>query len=365
MFKQVTFHKADWLEGRMIPADATAGTWQRVGPLSALPALLRDVGADPGPILLAAGLLSDSLDDPEALIPYAAMGQLLDASVQVANVPLIGLLVGQRARVEQLGLVGRLMRNAPALGDAIVDLVAHHQRYVRGGIPVFVNSSEAAILTYTIYDEGAVAIDQIYDGAVAAGCAILRELTGQSPAEVRLAHRAPDDTVAYRRFFDAPVTFDSEQSALVYQRKQLAAPVRGADSLIRERLVRQVNEYWRIREPDLVDRVIRLLASGAIGTTPGAEDVARRLSMHPRTLNRKLRERGLCFRDLTAKARFQLARQLLSETRMSVTGIGLALGYADVSVFSRAFIRWSGLPPSAWRAQPARRPDEPSVKIAE
>ena len=170
----------------MIHADATAGTWQRVGPLSALPAILRDLHADPGPILLAAGLPSNSLDDPDALIPYAAMGQLLDASVHLANVPLIGLLVGQRARAEQLGLVGRLMRNAPALGDAIVDLVAHHQRYVRGGIPVFINSSEAAILTYTIYDEGVVAIDQIYDGTLAAGCAIFRELTGQSPAEVRL-----------------------------------------------------------------------------------------------------------------------------------------------------------------------------------
>jgi hypothetical protein len=68
------------------------------------------------------------------------------------------------------------------------------------------------MLTYTIYDEGMVAIDQIYDGHLAAGCAIFRDLTGQSPAEVRVAHRVPDDAGAFRRFFDLPVIFDSEQS---------------------------------------------------------------------------------------------------------------------------------------------------------
>jgi AraC-like DNA-binding protein len=347
----------------MIPAAAVAGTWQRVGPLSLLPAILRDAGVEAGAILLAAGLDIGSLDDPEALIPYAAMGRLLEASVR-SGVSLIGLLVGQRARVEALGLVGCLMRNAPTLEDAIVDLVSNHQRYVRGGVPVFLNTSDPAILTYTIYDEDVVAIDQIYDGTVAAGCAIFRELTGESPMEVTIARRAPDDAGVYRRFFDAPVIFDSEQSALIYQRRQLAAPVRGADPNLREQLLRQVNDYWRIKQPDLVDSVIRLLASGATGTTLGARDVARRLSMHPRTLDRRLRERGLLFRDLTAKARFQLARQLLSETGMSVTDIGLALGYADLSVFSRAFLRWSGLPPSEWRARRCIPPNADAARIA-
>jgi hypothetical protein len=66
------------------------------------------------------------LDDPEALIPYPAMGRVLEASVRLGKVPLIGLLVGRRARAEALGLVGRLMRNAPTLEDAILDLVSHH-----------------------------------------------------------------------------------------------------------------------------------------------------------------------------------------------------------------------------------------------
>nr|WP_294525130.1 AraC family transcriptional regulator [uncultured Rhodopila sp.] len=345
----------------MAPA---AGTWQRVGPLSALPSVLRDFGVDPAPILLASGLSPDSLDDSEALIPYAAMGRVCEAAVRLGKVPLIGLLVGQRARSGGLGVVGRLMQTAPTLEDAIVDLVSNHQRYVRGGVPVFLNSADPAILTYTIYDEDVVAIDQIFDGMLAAACAIFRELAGESPVEVRIAHRSPDDAGAYRRFFGAPVVFDSEQSVLVYQRSQLAAPVRGADPAAREHLLREVDAYWRIKEPDLVDRVNRLLAAGTMGGAPGAKDVARRLSMHPRTLDRRLRERGLLFRDLSAKARFHLARQLLMETGMSVTAIGLALGYADISVFSRAFVRWSGLPPSEWRVRRSVAPDDVPVKVA-
>jgi AraC-like DNA-binding protein len=348
----------------MATVEPAAGSWQRVGPLSAFSAVLRDAAVDPAPILLAAGLTPEGLDDPEALIPFATMGRLFQAAVRLGDVRLIGLLAGRRARAEHLGIVGQLMRNAPTLGDAIVDLVSNHERYVRGGIPYLLSTSDLAIVAYAIYDEDAVAVDQIYDGNLAAGCAIFRELAGQSPAEVRVAHRVPDDAGAYRRFFDAPIIFDSEQSALVYRRSQLDSPVRGADPRVRERLLREVDTYWRIKQPDLVDRVTRLLVSGTMGATTGAKDVAARLSMHPRTLDRRLRERGLLFRELSAKARFQLARQLLTDTRLSVTDIGLALGYADISVFSRAFSRWSGLPPSDWRARPAMVTDESSPRIA-
>ena len=73
------------------------------------------------------------------------------------------------------------------------------------------------------------------------------------------------------------------------------------------------------------------------------------LSMHPRTLNRRLQAEGTSFRKLANEARFLIARQLLAGTRMEVTDIGLALGYAELSGFTHAFQRWSGTAPSEWR----------------
>ena len=81
----------------------------------------------------------------------------------------------------------------------------------------------------------------------------------------------------------------------------------------------------------------------------GLESVARRLSMHPRTLNRRLQAEGTTFRRLLNEARFEVARQLLAGTRIAVTEIGAALGYTDTSAFSHAFRRMAGTSPNEWR----------------
>jgi AraC-like DNA-binding protein len=71
--------------------------------------------------------------------------------------------------------------------------------------------------------------------------------------------------------------------------------------------------------------------------------------MHPRTLNRRLKAEGTTFRKLLNEVRFEVAGQLLLGTRMGVTGIATALGYADISAFTHAFSRMAGVPPHTWR----------------
>jgi AraC-like DNA-binding protein len=62
-----------------------------------------------------------------------------------------------------------------------------------------------------------------------------------------------------------------------------------------------------------------------------------------------LQAEGRTFRELTNEARFEVAQQLLAGTRMDITNVAFALGYADPSGFTHAFHRWSGLAPSEWR----------------
>ena len=47
--------------------------------------------------------------------------------------------------------------------------------------------------------------------------------------------------------------------------------------------------------------------------------------------------------------RMQRARQMLSQTDMTVTGIAYRLGYTDVASFVRGFRRVTGQSPTAWR----------------
>ena len=330
------------------------GGWQRVGVLTELPPLLEEFGVDPTALLAAVGLPPDALRDPENSLPFLAMGQLIGACVEATKCSHFGLALGQRTGASGLGLVGRLMENAPTLGTALLDLVTNQHRYVRGASPYLQRLGEVFLLGYAIYEPMVQGFEQISDGAVAIGCNIVRELTGLQPTEVMLSRSVPDDCGPYRRFFGAPVRFDAEQSALVYPVSYLAASVRGADAELRAELEKRVQAYWAVSMPDFSSQVMRALRTRCMLGSPSLSSVARLMSLTPRTLNRRLREEGTTFRDVLSEARFELARQLLEGTSMDVTAIGAAFGYADTSVLTRAFHRWSGLTPTEWRERSRR-----------
>ena len=86
---------------------------------------LRDFGLDPDPIIKAAGLDPRLFEDGTSVIPHRALGRLCALSVARTQCRHFGLLVGQRATILSLGLVGRLMLHSETFGDALRSLVAH------------------------------------------------------------------------------------------------------------------------------------------------------------------------------------------------------------------------------------------------
>src|SRR5262249_32041473 len=125
--------------------------------------------------------------------------------------------------------------------------------------------------------------------------------------------------------------------------------VASADSERRELLQQSVAAYWALEQPSITHAVTRLLRARVVFPGTSLEEIAGEFSMQPRTLNRRLQEEGKTFRELVNEARFEVARQLLAGTRMGITDVALALGYAEPSGFTHAFQRWSGVAPSEWR----------------
>ncbi|MGA9867127.1 MAG: AraC family transcriptional regulator [Acetobacteraceae bacterium] len=327
-----------------------SGGQQRVGALAEVPQLLRELGADPAEVAAGVGLDVSVLHDPENSIPFTAAGRLLQAGAMRTGCAHFGLLVGQRCDTRSLGLVGRLMRNARTWGRAVQDLVDNQHRYVRGGVPYLVVHGGVAWAGYAIHQQGTESIDHFCDGAIAIGFNMMRELCGSLPSEVLLSRRPPADIQPYRRFFRVPVRFDAEQSALIFPDGLLERPVPGADSRQREILEASVAKYWALALPNATEQVVRILRSRVLFGDSTLDEVARCLKIHPRTLNRRLQSEGTTFRTLLNEAHFEVAQQLLAGTRISVSGIAIALGYAETSAFSHAFHRMAGVPPSEWRA---------------
>jgi AraC-like DNA-binding protein len=312
---------------------------------------LRDCAIDPDPVIREAGLDPRLFDDGTNVIPHAALGRLLTLCVARTNCSHFGLLVGQRATILSLGMVGRLMQHSETVGDALRALVSNLSIQNRGAVPSLTISGDLALFTFSVYQPDAESADQISDGAIAVSVNALRTLRGADwdPAEVLLPRTAPVDAEPYRRHFRVPVRFDQESAAIVFPAQDLKRPVAGADPVLRALLEERIRQLKGTQGSEFSDDIRRLLRTRLTGNHCSAEDIAHLLAMHRRTLSRRLKDGGMGYRAITNEIRFEIARQLLTDTQVPLAQIAAALGYSEASAFTRAFRRWSGRTPTAWR----------------
>ena len=184
---------------------------------------------------------------------------------------------------------------------------------------------------------------------MAATASVLRELCGEdwSPSEVRLPRARPVDERPYRDHFRCPVKFDEERASMFFPVDVLGRSTPNPDPSRRAALERELDELVDDQLLPLLYRSLRRLIVEEREMTMSS--LARQFAMHERTLHRRLQLHGVSFRKVLDDVRFEVARNLLRDTRRSIRDIAHFLGYNDDTAFCRSFRRWSGLSPAAWR----------------
>jgi AraC-like DNA-binding protein len=142
-----------------------------------------------------------------------------------------------------------------------------------------------------------------------------------APLEVRFAHAAPADARRHRALFGAPVTFGAARHALVLGRAE------------------------------------RARAATLEHGPPPLTELARALGTSARTLQRRLAELGVDYQQIIDEVRCARTLELLQKPSLSVLAVARAVGHADASSFHRAFRRWTGSTPGAYREASARTSD--------
>lgn len=315
--------------------------------------MLREFGVDPEKALRPFGVSLEAFTHPDNTIPFQSLCRIVDHCVALTGREDVGLLVGEQANASKLGLVGFLLQQADNVRSALGDL-AHYLHYSDRGAIVRVSEADGlARLGYAIYEADAEGTAQIYDGAIAIARNILRDLCGPSwsPVEILLARRAPSVPARYERFFGAPVSFNADESAIIFPAHWLDTPIRNSDPELRRLLQEQIDAMEVEEDGDLSEQVRRIIratlltSGGSLGAASGL------LNLAPRTLARRLKADGTSFKEISDEVHFSVARQYLANTSLSVTEVGLAMKYSESSAFTRAFRRWAGMSPSEWRAE--------------
>jgi len=161
---------------------------------------------------------------------------------------------------------------------------------------------------------------------------------------------APDNQQSWERLFDCPLVFDSEYCALEYQAEFLdSVNVQSESSLnvfLRSAPYRLIVPHHR--EHTTRDRVLALLGDDYSESIPNAGTIAAKLNISVSTLRRQLNDEGTSFQLLKDECRYTASLRYLSSD-LSLSDIARLLGFDETSAFFRAFKRWSGTTPAAYR----------------
>lgn len=189
------------------------------------------------------------------------------------------------------------------------------------------------------------------EGALAATTALLRDVAGGAvqPRAVRFRHAAPSDASPHRAYFASPVAFEAAEDALVFDDATLGIPCRLGDDGLSAFLLAQLDALAARQGSAFAPRVRRSITALLCDGPPSRDSVARRLGMSERTLHRRLRAEGVSYRELLEQARHETAAALLTVPRHSLAEVAFLTGFSDQSAFTRAFKRWSGMTPAAFR----------------
>ncbi len=167
----------------------------------------------------------------------------------------------------------------------------------------------------------------------------------------RFACGAPVFSQEWRVMFSPRLSFDAPETAISFKSHYLDLPnIRDEAALRRFRREAPANLLVKFRtESPFYSRIRHWLKTYPPNEWPEFDAIAARFSLSPSTLRRRLKEEGLSYRDILDELRCDLAISLLSGTSLPVHAIAAELGFAESSTFHRAFRKWTGLKPMAYR----------------
>lgn len=164
-------------------------------------------------------------------------------------------------------------------------------------------------------------------------------------------HAGPESAADHEAFFECPVHFNSDRDALLIADESMQGRNKLADAGITQYFETQLEaEISQIGEEHGLDKQVKTQIANTLSEgIPNVSDIASKLAMSGRSLQRKLAEQGLTYQELVDGARRELAERLLLQSKHSLSDIAFLTGFSEQSSFNRAFKRWAGQTPRSYR----------------
>ena len=306
-------------------------------------ALLRSVGVDPAAPIDPAVMVTDT-------DYYTFLEAIARQDPYAIDLP---LRTGATMRCDEYGALGLAWKSALNLrglyerseryAQVLTNVSTYELRQTDGGALMMLHREGPRRLGLRLSNEATIAsIASISQEVITA--------TFRATA-IFFKHPAPGSTEAHERHFGCPVHFRSDKDALLISSELLQSPNRLGDPSISKFFDTHLEtELSKLDDEVSLDQRVRIQVSQSLSEgVPSISDIARRLGMSGRTLQRRLSQTGHSFQTLIDESRRQLAERLLRETDYALTEVAFLTGFSEQSAFNRAFKRWAGQTPRSFR----------------
>jgi AraC-like DNA-binding protein len=308
---------------------------------------------DPDQVLDSLGLDRAALSRPDGFIACADFARLLEEAARATGDECFGLHFGEQYHPKNIGPFIYVVLNSPTVGAALDNTVRYLKVHNEAAEVSLALEGHRASLRQSLIGLPVEDARQQSEYGLAVALNTIRMMVGSRwvPLEVQFGHRAPRDTSEHVRVFGAPVSFACPTNALVFEREFVERQVPAADERLYPILRRYLEQVLQEmpREDDALASVRRVVGEVMREGDPKLSEVARKIAMSPRTLQRRLREQGLDFKKLVDDTRRRFSLSYLRDPQNTLTEIAYLLGYSEVSAFNRAFKRWTGSTPVSYR----------------
>jgi AraC-like DNA-binding protein len=318
-------------------------------------------GMSPARALAQAQIAPQLLHDDSTRITAWQMEQISDAAMQELDDEALGWF-SRRLPWGSYGMLARASISSPHLGVALARWCRHHGLLTDDiALHLGAEGDTATLRITEARDLGPLrefCLVSMLRNALGLSCWMVDSRIPLLSAQFTFA--APAHAEAYGVLFRAPVTFSAAQTAINFDARYLALPLRRDEVALREMLQHAlpltVLQYRRDRL--LVQRVRQLLGAPQGGHSGhaavalpqhSAESLAALLHVSPRTLHRQLKEEGATLQGLKDEVRRTRAVELLHRTQRPIKQVAEAAGFENEKSFIRAFRGWTGKSPAEFR----------------
>ncbi len=315
--------------------------------------LAADAGLAPDALLETAGLSAPALADNGEMLDSDQLVRLTQAAISHLGDAELGLHFGQRFEFTTMGAFPYVVMNAPIVEVALRNMARYAATLVDGVRLEFVGDAPVARfdLHFGEFDESTHR--HVTEAAAVIFVRFLRKLVGDAwnPLSVCFPHDAPSSLQEHLDFFGCDIAFGQGSTSIAFDAGILPLAIEAADRDLLPIIERHLDDV--IEAESHSDRFHHQIEKSVAGRVcdghPTIRGTARELGLSVRTLQRRLDDRGLCYRDVVARVRERLAIRYLCDTEMSLSEIAFLLGYSELSAFDRAFRAWQNDSPRSYR----------------